>query len=151
MICWHQVLAIRYEQDNSSEEVKFYLHCLNFLETGLDVTYNSRRGILGAIPVSKETAYHLFNIDANAPKAGDIVKLYRKSKWHSQHSNATCNWLIECIFDTDCKITGLDFNPTGEYVATIDENNHLLNTLGNLNLYSSLVYEILLELQNKSK
>lgn len=76
-----------------------------------DVTYNSRRGILGAIPLYKKIGYHLFRIDANASKE-DIVKLYRKSKWP------------EWNYDGDWKdgvISGLDFNPTGEYAATIDQ------------------------------
>ena len=55
-------------------------------ETGHgDVTYNSRRNILGAIPVGKTIAYHLFNIDPNASSAKDIVKLHRKSKWPTQY------------------------------------------------------------------
>ncbi len=51
-----------------------------------DVTYNSRRNILGAIPIAGRIAYHLFNVDANTSNAHGIVKLNRKSKWHSQHS-----------------------------------------------------------------
>ncbi len=56
-----------------------------------DVTYNSRRSILGAIPVAGRIAYHLFNVDAKASNAGDIVKLKRKSKWHSQYSTRQGN------------------------------------------------------------
>ncbi len=56
-----------------------------------DVTYNSRRSILGAIPVTGRIAYHLFAIDTSASNAGGIVKLNRKSKWHSQYSTKKGN------------------------------------------------------------
>ena len=57
------------------------------LETGPgDITYNSRRGILGAVPLYGKISYHLSNVNSNASKPKDIVKLIRKSKWHSQHS-----------------------------------------------------------------
>ena len=49
-----------------------------------DATHNSRRGILGAIPVTKRIAYHLYDVATG--KASNIVKLIRKSKWHSQYS-----------------------------------------------------------------
>ena len=70
----------------------FYLHLLNncifSLDTGFgDIAYNSRRGILGAVPLKKEISYHLFNVGSNTAKTKDIVKLIRKSKWHSQYSN----------------------------------------------------------------
>ena len=52
-----------------------------------DITYNSRRGILGAIPLDQKISYHLFNVGSNASKTKDIVKLIRKSKWHYQYSN----------------------------------------------------------------
>ena len=70
----------------------FYLYLLNnyifSLGTGEgDITYNSRRGILGAVPLKEKISYHLFNVDSHASKTKDIVKLIRKSKWHSQHSN----------------------------------------------------------------
>ncbi len=56
-----------------------------------DVTYNSRRGILGAIPVAGRIAYHLFNVDANASNADGIVKLSRKTKWSSYYSTQKGN------------------------------------------------------------
>ena len=57
------------------------------------MTYNSRRGILGAIPIEQNIAYHLFSIDSGASKfRGDTVKLRRKSKWHPQHKPSDyCN------------------------------------------------------------
>mgnify|MGYP000947881788 CR=1 FL=1 len=69
----------------------FYLHFSNnyifSLELGCgDITYNSRRSILGAVPIISKISYHLFNVDSNAFKTKDIVKLIRKSKWHSQNS-----------------------------------------------------------------
>ena len=65
--------------------LKSYLLIVSFLEiTGYgDVTYNSRRSILGAIPVEGKIAYHLYNFITG--KTGNIVKLIRKSRWHSQH------------------------------------------------------------------
>ena len=76
----------------------FYLYLLNnyifFLDTGYgDITYNSRRGILGAVPLYGKISYHLFNVDSNASNTNDIVKRTRKSKWHSQQSNHQ-SWLI---------------------------------------------------------
>lgn len=75
--------------------LNFFLSIIIFSSLGTgcgDVTYNPRRGILGAIPVSEKIAYHLFNVDVNASKTEDVIKLYRKSNWHSQYSNTTaCN------------------------------------------------------------
>ena len=48
-----------------------------------DVTYNSRRGMLGAISVGQKTAYHLYNVTTG--KTGNTVKLIRKSRWHTQY------------------------------------------------------------------
>ncbi len=56
-----------------------------------DITYNSRRSILGAIPVGEKIAYHLFAINTSASNAGGIVKLNRNSKWHPQYSTQTSN------------------------------------------------------------
>jgi hypothetical protein len=56
-----------------------------------DVSYNSRRGILAAIPAAGRIGYHLFNVDAKASNDDDIVKLSRKSKWHSQYRTEECN------------------------------------------------------------
>jgi len=56
-----------------------------------DVTYNSRRGILGAIPAAGRISYHLFTFDTSASNAGGIVKLNRKSKWHSEYSTQQGN------------------------------------------------------------
>ena len=66
----------------------FLNNCIFSLGTGYgDITYNSRRGILGAIPLEKKISYHLFGVCPNASKTKDIVKLIRKSKCHSQQSN----------------------------------------------------------------
>ena len=51
-----------------------------------DLTYNVKRGLLGAISQSDEIAYHLFQIDTDYSNAKDIVKLSRRSKWHPQYS-----------------------------------------------------------------
>ena len=70
----------------------FYLRLLNnyifSLGTGYgDITYNSRRIILGAASFYGKISYHLFNVGSDVSKTKDIVKLTRKSKWHSQQSN----------------------------------------------------------------
>ena len=63
-------------------------NCIFSLATGhRDIIYNSRRGILGAVPPEPKISYHLFNVDSHTSKTKDIVKLIRKSKWHSQQSN----------------------------------------------------------------
>ena len=104
----------------------FYLHLLNncifSLATGNgDITYNSRRGILGAIPLEQKTSYHLFNVGSNASKTKDIVKLIRKSKWHSQYGkHQSYIDTSNLLYSLGGCITALDFNPTGEYVAIID-------------------------------
>ena len=49
-----------------------------------DVTYNSRKSILGAIPVGGKLVYHFYNFTTK--KTDNIVKLTRKSKWHTQYS-----------------------------------------------------------------
>ena len=54
-----------------------------------DVTYNSRRNLLGAIPVKDRIAYHLFSIDVGGSKKNDVVTLVRKSKCHVQHTSPT--------------------------------------------------------------
>ena len=51
----------------------------------IDMTYNSRRNIFGAIPLRGNIVYHLFKVDVGASKLKDIVRLCRKTKWHSQH------------------------------------------------------------------
>ncbi len=56
-----------------------------------DVTYNSRRSILGAIPVAGRIAYHLFTIDTGASNAGGIVKLNRKTRWSPYFSTQDGN------------------------------------------------------------
>lgn len=50
-----------------------------------DVTYNSRRNILGAIPINGKVSYHLFNVDISGSNTNDVVKLSRQSKWYDQH------------------------------------------------------------------
>ena len=75
-------------------------NCIFSLGAGFgDITYNSRRGILGTVPLCEETLYHLFNVDSHASKTKDIVKLIRKSKWHSQQSNHQ-SWSIRWIYYT---------------------------------------------------
>lgn len=61
---------------------------LFILVTGFgDVTYNSRRNILGAIGLNGKISYHLFGIQHNGYEDSCTVKLLRKAKWHSQYSS----------------------------------------------------------------
>mgnify|MGYP007014816418 CR=1 FL=1 len=54
-----------------------------------DVTYNPRRNFLGAMPVKGKIAYHLYNFGTS--KSDVIIKLIRKSSWHSQYSTKASN------------------------------------------------------------
>ena len=57
-----------------------------------NVGYNTRRGILAALPLGGKIAYRMFQIGANSSKAEkNTVKLCRKSKWHSQYSTHESN------------------------------------------------------------
>ena len=46
-----------------------------------DVADNSRRSILGAIPLQGGLAYHLFKIDPGNSTSSEIVRLCLKPKW----------------------------------------------------------------------
>ena len=46
-----------------------------------DITYNSRRNILAAIPLTEKIAYHLFDVGYSARKNSPSVKLLKKAKW----------------------------------------------------------------------
>ena len=74
-----------------------------------DVTYNPQRKILGAIPSGGKTAYHLLNINPDISNASDIVKLCRKSKWHSQYNTSYSNLAISFIIKNVCISLGLPF------------------------------------------
>ena len=68
-----------------SSITKTYLILSPLLVAGFgDVTYNPRRCFLGAMCVGNKIAYHLYNFDTS--KSDGIIKLIRKSKWHSQYS-----------------------------------------------------------------
>ena len=72
------------EVSGGSSIVKVH-HIIFIIVTGEgDVTYNPRRSILGAIPVGGKISYHLYNIATS--KAGNIVKLIQKSRWHSHYN-----------------------------------------------------------------
>ena len=51
-----------------------------------DVSYNSRRNILGVVANSEEMAHYLFKIGSNTLKVDELAKLCRKAKRYSQHS-----------------------------------------------------------------
>ena len=65
-----------------------------------DVTYNSRRSILGAISCGSKIAYHLLTVNADASNAQDIVKLSRKSAWHPHYRTRPHNLrsFLQCCF-----------------------------------------------------
>ena len=108
--------------------VKIYL-IFSFLATGHgDVTYNPRRNFLGAMCVGGKIAYHLYNFGTS--KSDGIVKLMRKSRWHSQYRTEASNYYNKFISHCrpiliylylDNHITSLDFSPNGETVATTDK------------------------------
>ena len=52
-----------------------------------DLSYNSRRGLLAALPDTGKIAYRLFSIDAHTTSPHEIFKLSRRSKWRSQYSD----------------------------------------------------------------
>ena len=69
-------------EEVSGGRILVKIHLIICLVTGHgDVTYNPRRGILGAISVGGKISYHLYNFAMG--KTGDVVKLVRKSQWHS--------------------------------------------------------------------
>ena len=103
-----------------------------------DVTYNPRRGFLGAMSVRGKIAYHLYNFDTS--KSNGIVKLIRKSRWHSQYTTITNKFISHCrrvliYLYLGSHITSLDFSPNGETVATIDPNGRLVISDINTNSY----------------
>mgnify|MGYP000913279474 FL=1 len=110
--------------DSSLIKIKF--HFFPLLGTGYgDVAFNPRRNILGAMCVKGKIAYQLYNFGTS--KSDGIVKLIRKTKWHSQYSTKKGNnqfisyvRLVLIFLYLDNHITSLDFSPNGETVATID-------------------------------
>ena len=73
-----------FEQVSNEGRIVVKIHLIIILVTGAgDVTYNPRRSILGAISVGGKISYHLYNVIPG--KAGNVVNLLRKSKWHSQY------------------------------------------------------------------
>lgn len=92
-----------------------------------DVSYNSRRNILGAISLDKKVAYHLWIIEYSQQKNNYNIKLLQKAKWHQFYSTEIGILLIFLILSAylpnsyrENYVTGLEFNPTGEIVSTID-------------------------------
>lgn len=50
------------------------------------MSYNSRRNILGAVPLAGEMAYHLWNVGYSTKKSGYSVNLIKKAKWPALYS-----------------------------------------------------------------
>ena len=64
-----------------------------------DLTYNTKRNLLGAISVTGKIAYHLFTVNTNCSNLKDSAKLIRKSKWHPQYKNDDCkNYFLLSYF-----------------------------------------------------
>ena len=109
-----------------SSVIKIYLIYSSLLVTGLgDVTYNPRRNFLGAMCVAWKIAYYLYSFGTS--KSDGIVKLIRKSKWHSQYSTefgnnkliSHCRLILIYLYLVN-HITSLDFSPSGEIAASMD-------------------------------
>lgn len=77
-----------------------------------------------SISFSRKVAYHLFKINEWSSKPGEIVKLCRKAKWNSHNH-----------YFTDNNVAGLDINPCGETLATIDRHGICLISDANTNGY----------------
>lgn len=56
-----------------------------------DATYNTRRNILGAIPITGKIAYHMFQIDTYASNRDAVARLCRKPKWYEQQKYSRGN------------------------------------------------------------
>ena len=55
-----------------------------------DVTYNTRRNILGALSVTDKISYHLFNVEySQKEKSSYNVRVLKKAKWHPQQATET--------------------------------------------------------------
>ena len=102
------------------------------------MTFNSRRNVLDVISLQGEILYHLFRIDGLTLTTEDMVKLWRKSKWHSQiQTSYLGNLVLEHIKVISklllCRrnITAFDFDPAGKKAATISrEGIFLISDIG---------------------
>ena len=89
-----------------------------------DLTYNTRRNVLGAIPLTGKIAYHLWIIEYSGQRSNYDIKLLRKSRWPVQHKvdtgiyNYSCSIYWSHIYLEENWISSFDFNPTGDTVAT---------------------------------
>lgn len=88
------------------------------------MTYNARRELLGVIPIGQKITYHLFNIGSySGQKSTPRFNLSKKATW-----NPYCE---------GNQMSGLDFNPTGELVATMDIHGTCLVADINIDSYRS--------------
>lgn len=71
------------------------------------MTYRSRRNLLSAIPTNT-IAYHLFDIQYSADKSNYSIKLLR---------------------NLDESIASLDFDSTGEFIATVGDKTCLISEI----------------------
>lgn len=92
-----------------------------------DLAYNSRRNIIGAMPIKGKVAYHLFSTQYSSHgKSRYDVKQLRKAKWPSQYNdsrgrqiNAGCYEILKIFFESLYLdyVTGFDFDPNGQSIA----------------------------------
>lgn len=55
--------------------------------SGYDVTYNSRRGLLGAIHCGPKIAYHIFKVEDSFSKSSYRVRLLQKAACYAKPCN----------------------------------------------------------------
>ena len=68
------------------------------LDTGWgDLTYNTKRNLLGAISLSGRISYHLFFVDTTCLNIKESIKLLRKSKWDPKYANMKGKFIILII------------------------------------------------------
>ena len=103
-----EVTGRKFATSNHSNSSFHYQFIQNYIENNNffmtidmgygDLTYNTKRSLLGAISLSGKTAYHLFTVDTNCLSIKDCIKLTRKSKWHSQFGKKKGKFNIFLIY-----------------------------------------------------
>lgn len=104
------------------------------------MTYNLRRNLLAAISLKGKLLYHLFHLGNSSHKKSPLVQLLRKSKWNPNHSTDWSKffhfYLERVSLITDNWITSLDFDPSGERIASVDQ--HGLGLISDTNTNDSI-------------
>ena len=119
-----------------------------------DVSYNSRRNLLAAMPWTQKTFFHLFNIQYNASTSNNYtVKLLKRSKWQSGLGSikflaiiySLYKGLLSLIFPNcslmiasiEGDICGFDLDPNGESAVVV--NSHGLCMVTDINTGNALL------------